>query len=469
MSNMLFVSLEGYVSMIPISIHCSVTIYYMTTRRRKARSTRRQTNKHQRRKMPFASPNEGVTIIHHIHPIIWMSLNIYPEVTRLFGNMGRRYIAQSSQLIIADTGVLRILEYAKRVHSSVDEYNEYIAYSILKYSHRYGSDNIFYEYLVGTCCVNNLSTRFPIFITTHNIYLMNASIAKQLRRKGTISGKEIQDNIYPFVSRSVASACPNHDKLGLIIQYCPNLINLSDITSIPNYKTELALGLFQIYYALSQCKHIFTHYDLHDDNCGVIPLPGKSCIIYEYHLPNSLGVDRIVQFRSQYIVKIFDYGKSYFSGTSPNGKPITSNDVFKKVSKTKVCSPPEDYGFGTFPDLYIDTPKVNHSHDLRLIYMLKSICCKIPELAELANTVRYKTYYGTPGIDSSTTSAINTVDDAARVLTNIITHINTETGHSIATKSIDMYSQHDIIGTLHVVGLTGLMQFVPNLKYEYNM
>jgi hypothetical protein len=453
----------------------------MTTRR-KARSKRRQTNKHKLEtndNMPFASPNEGVTVIHNIPPIIWMSLNIYPEVTRLFGNMGRRYIAQSSQVIISETGVLRVIEYSKRVHvpmvrdglehtTKMFETYEYLAYSLLKYSRMDGADNIFYEYLVGTCCTNNLSMRFPIFITTHDIYLMNASLMKRLRRKGTISGKDIQDNIHPFISRSIDAACPNHDKLGLIIQYCHNLINLSEITSIPNYKTELALILFQIYYALSQCKHIFTHYDLHDDNCGIIPLPGKSCLIYEYHLQDSSGIDRVVQFRSRYIVKIFDYGKSYFSGTSPNGKRITSNELFKKVSNAKVCSPPTDYGFGTFPDLYIDTPKVNHSHDLRLIYMLKSTCRKIPELAELADAVRYKTYYGTPGIEPSNTSVINTVGDASRVLTDIITRHNTETGMSIASKSIDMYSDHDVIGTLHVIGLTSLMRFDHNPKYKYN-
>jgi hypothetical protein len=298
---------------------------------------------------------------------------------------------------------------------------------------------------------------------------MNPSFIKRLNRSSIVAkltGKEIQDNIHPFVNQQISTACSDHDNIGVVIQYCHNLINLANITSIPNYKTELGIILFQIYYALDQCRHIFTHYDLHDNNCGVIPLHDNTSILYEYHITTKSGIDRVIRFRSRYIVKIFDYGKSYFSGTSPNGKHITSQDIFKKVKKTKICTPPEDYGFGTFPESYIDPQVVNHSHDLRLLYMLKDICRKIPELVELVHAVKYKTYYGTPSIDPSSSSHINTVGDAARILIDIITRINPTTGVSMVDKTIDMYSDKEPIGTLQVIGLTKKMMFVPNPKYR---
>ena len=437
-----------------------------TPKRNILRKTRRFKSKAKNSEI-YVSSNEGITVMKNIPPIIWTSLNVYPEINNVFNNLDIKYVKKSTRTIVSDMGIIKVLEYARTIRSPInDDIFEYTTHGIAKYSPGKNSDNLFYEYLVGIYCINNLTKKFPIFILTHGIYTLSNILRKRFVKKEQIYGQDLYTGFIPFNITDYSLACISQYKLCITLQYCHGLINLSHIQKIPYYDIELCMALFQIYYTLSQCKHIFTHYDLHDDNCGIMILPNNACMIYEYHLTDEYGHSKIIRFCSRFIVKIFDYGRSYFLGNLPNGSSISSKMVYKTVSDTQSCRPPNAHGFIKDPEIYINQSIPNASHDLRLIHLLKDICLKIPALAQLATDLVYKDYYGTPSIKSSQSKCIKTVDDACIRLGNIISIISPETGISISETSFNIYKEYHSLGTLHVLGIQYDMHFQPNIKYK---
>jgi hypothetical protein len=142
----------------------------------------------------------------------------------------------------------------------------------------------------------------------------------------------------------------------------------------------------------------FTHYDLHTDNVILYePVPGK---YIQYHYQTETGV---ISFRSPYIAKIIDYGRSYIN----DGE--TSKDIYDKVCKLKKCDPNcgVDKGFSMFKlsneeHLYhIVSQKKNESHDLRFLYMVLGQLKTIATPAwfkEYTDSIKleYKHRFGTP-------------------------------------------------------------------------
>lgn len=393
-----------------------------------------------------------------IPDIIRQSLQIYPD--GIFDPPITSDILESDRILVRTKHM--VIRRVKYVH------NTYSTYGVFKPAHSDISDNLFYEYMVGTCCVNTLSKKFPIFVHTYGLYTMVGDILKQMRRNQCIDGTTLQNHLAPFPIDQYEEACKKYKQLGLCVQYCPDIIMLSNTRSITHYKTELGIILFQIYFALSQCRHVFTHYDLHDDNVGVIPLPKNTCIKYVYDFTDNQGRHQQVTFVSKYIVKILDYGKSYFSGISPDGKIITSASLIRELKRIHSCKPTEQYGLNLiFPKYYINPSIVNNSHDLRLLYILSQTLDKIPELSDLSKYLIYNHYYGTPHINSSNYyqmtryNLIQNVTDASNVLFNMITRVNHSTGTSIANASIIQYSECICIGTIQVGGLYTNMRFIP--------
>ena len=422
----------------------------------------------------YASPDEGITVYRNIPHIVWSSLNIYPEITKLFNNLDLTYLNgfDPNFGILTHYGLIRRIEFSRKIRSSDIENEEdtYTIYGIAKYNRITKADNLLGEYIAGVTCMNALSKKFPIFITTHGLYLVDSTLQKIITKSIQLTRDDVVSHLTPLSIANYSKGCKNNGNVCLVIQYCHNMITLSNPNKILNFDLEIGFILFQVYYALSQCKDVFTHYDLHTDNCGVIPLPYKTCITYEYHTINEFGIPTVIRFRSKYIVKIIDYGRSYFSGIDSNGNSITSENVFTTVSSTRACQPPSEYGFGTV-NLKEDhiTPNIpNPSHDLRLLSMLlmDPVWASIPYVDGLRFTVTYDKLYGTPNIPSSNSIFINTVDDAARIFARLITTgwPDKVSGISPVNASFILYGSHKSIGTLKVFGLSNDMQFVPNLE-----
>jgi hypothetical protein len=408
------------------------------------------------------STNQFETTTDCISAFIRQSLYIYPLG---MNSPPDKHLIVNSDNIISKTmdTVVRRIEYETQYISDSGDIKVYKLYGILKYNSTFVVDNLFYEYMVGVCCINRLTNKFPVFVYTYGIYALNKDIIKLLRKNKDISGDILIQNLKSLSLDSYEDSCKNYTKLCLCLQYCPNMtIMLSNALRLLNYKIELGLILFQIYFALSQCRNVFTHYDLHDDNVGVIQLPNKMCIKYMYEFVDNKGHKHQVCFKSRYIVKIFDYGRSYFSGITPTGEYITSAMFIDTIKSIRKCQPTEKYGFNTrLPKYFIDPSVLNNSHDLRLLYLLSNTLYKIPELADIPLYLKYDSLYGTSPMKSSNSKYIYTITDALHVLFDGINRINPTTHLSIVSASNKQYEKNTCIGTIHVWGLYKDMTFIP--------
>jgi hypothetical protein len=397
-----------------------------------------------------------------ISDFIRQSLNIYPS--GIFEPPNKQLIVNSDSIIMKNMDtVVRRVEYVSIYPDDSGIIHKYKLYGILKYNSTFVIDNLFYEYTVGICCINRLSKKFPVFVYTHGIYSMDKELLKIIRINKVISGDIFIQHLKSLSLNSYEDSCKNYKKLCLCLQYCPNMsITLSKSYKLLNYKIELGIILFQIYFTLSQCRHIFTHYDLHDDNVGVIQLPNNTCIKYVYEFVDNKGHTQQVCFTSRYIVKIFDYGRSYFSGITPDGEYITSDMFIDTIKSINKCRPTEKYGFNLcLPKYFINPSVLNNSHDLRLLYLLSNTLYKIPELADIPLYLKYDSSYGTAPMDSSNTKYIYTITDAVNVLFDGINRINPTRQDSIITASNKQYKHNICIGTIHVCGIYKDMTFIP--------
>ena len=128
---------------------------------------------------------------------------------------------------------------------------------------------------------------------------------------------------------------------------------------------------------LAQLKNNFTHYDLHDGNVIVYePIKGKH-IQYHYHI----GGGQTVSFKSPYISKIIDYGRSYFKykeTTNQMGPP----EIYRELCHEPKCNNNgqcgDVYGFEWMAgplsnqNFFISSQVPNMSHDLRLLNIVRN-------------------------------------------------------------------------------------------------
>ena len=279
--------------------------------------------------------------------------------------------------------------------------NSFTAYTALKCSAKQKSDNLFYEYYVGKFFINNYLNIFPCFVETYdcytfnnetdwstlknltngnanNINLTNVITRKKVTEKRTFENKhESEDN------DMFGSSCIENKNLCVLIQHFDNFRSVEDEyeNNFDNIECEILNILYQVYFPLTILKDVYTHYDLHSNNVFLYkPYEGNKYIQMRYHLLSG----RIIEFPSEYIVKIIDYGRNYFDNGITNSKTIIKN----YVCNNKICEPScgfysgyaviqgnEYYQHRDFH--WIFPNKKNISHDLRLAvyfyYYLKQI------------------------------------------------------------------------------------------------
>ena len=234
------------------------------------------------------------------------------------------------------------------VKSITYEKNGYISEAVLKSSVKTGADNLAYEYLVGLF-LNEKCKQYPCFLETYGLfYYKTEEQWKHAMETETITTNILKDSLEQQHNELDYKRMCNSAKYGaILIQHLSGVKTIGDLIMKGNrsdtvnfYITEMLPILYQIYFPLSKMSKEFTHYDLHHDNVLLYePAYGKH-IQYHYHQSNGT----IVEFKSQYIAKIIDYGRSYFESDK-----LDSFKILQQLCKEPECggksSCGESYGF----------------------------------------------------------------------------------------------------------------------------
>jgi len=370
------------------------------------------------------------------------------SVLNFFDNFNITNLTKSAKRIgvVSENGFVKQLEYEK---------HGYLANAVLKSSTKKDSDNLLYEALVGFN-INKLSKRFPCFVETYGLYKYKTDESYEKCRDTNYTTAEVLKNSITLVANDVnginfdliSFSCNNPTKMSVIIQHFKNVKTLEEcITNNDFVQYELLYILFQVYMPLSNNHRTFTHYDLHAGNVLIYEPLEEECIEYHYHIG-----EKEVVFKSRYIAKIIDYGRSYFN---MNNTAIGRSDYFfnSLCSNCSNCGNNSGFGFlynNSNPNYlrsnsYINSIINNSSHDLRLMNIIKQIVSNHAGLKKIFEKLVYDSEYGTKQIErSGLPSKINNVNDAFLELLELVTD------EYYISQNNNVYKDKHITGELHI-------------------
>lgn len=382
-----------------------------------------------------------------------------------------RYLAKPAKRvgIVSSNGFVKELTYERA---------GYTAHAILKSSAKTNGDNLYYEYLVGKY-INKRALNFPCFVETYEMFSYRTSeIHAKMRDRDETAIKYFEDGLVPYsevsadTTQSLALSCHYSLLATILIQHIKDAKSIADRGSdIEFVSKDLLYVLFQIYMPLAEMSNEFTHYDLHADNVLVYEPVKESYIHYHYHV----GVE-VVSFKSSYIAKIIDYGRSFFNDSENPDISGSSKKIYDEVCGLIDCRPNcgKTLGYewmGTITKAtqrnayYISSQIRNRSHDLRLLEIIahaynkttynssfkkmsRNVNIYAYELFAICSKVKYGTLFGTPEMTKSgLPSKIYTVNDARIALQNRIMNeecrINNENHYVGKAKLGDMHVYSD--------------------------
>lgn len=258
----------------------------------------------------------------------------------------------------------------------------YIAYAVLKSSLKAFSDNLAYEYMVGKY-LNDVSKRLPTFIETYGLYHYQNTGNRDTMKKND----KMNRRLLPLDPNDIKNVCVKAANLCVLSQHLKNAKNFYDHYQTDEYiVNESAYTLYQIYFALHQIRKEFTHYDLHLGNVLLYePVEGKY-IQYHFHSKN-----KTVSYKSRYLVKIIDYGRSFFTGSPAYYQKVCDEAKCQPLNGLKKgfvnFHPPGPAGVGRAADRVYGHANAlfkNESHDLIFLYNCNYMLTKdFPEKQKL--------------------------------------------------------------------------------------
>jgi hypothetical protein len=343
--------------------------------------------------------------------------------------------------------------FVKEIHYQRKGYN---SYAVLKSSVRSRSDNLVYEFIAGQF-INKLNNYYSCFVETYGLYYyknlenwMHAKITPMISTPNLKKSLDLQTTVYDY-----KKMCEQSKLAAILIQHLKNASTIhSKMRDHSFIVNELAGVLYQIYMPLAQLSDRFTHYDLHSSNVLLYEPIQNKYIEYHYHLTNE-----VVRFKSRYIAKIIDYGRSYYHSTDP--VIINPTDIYDNLCIEPSCDQDcgAEMGFQWFDDarsnFYINSKIANKSHDLRLLTILKPFLESANINIPLLNVLKKVVYgeglvgtdrqYGTESSESGLPNHIKNVSDIEKELRTII---------------VDVPLQ-DKIGDLHIYTDGRIMEFIP--------
>lgn len=283
-------------------------------------------------------------------------------------------------------GFVNELQYTKR---------GYNAYAVIKSSTSFTADNLMYEYRVGQF-LNKMGFLFPCFLETYGLFKYKSVLEWFDMKTKPITPEMFRTLLVPQPF-DLSVGCTNSRYMAVLIQHIRGCKTVKEMLNEHTFQHILPI-LFQVYYPLFHMRKNFTHYDLHIENVILYePVPGQY-IQFHYHTDTG-----IISFKSPYIAKIIDYGRSYFK----DGED--SKDIYDQVCQIDECKPNcgEDSGFSSFPlsnernFYHIVSQKKNESHDLRFLYSVLETLKTFPIPAWFKTytdsfKLIYKHMYGTP-------------------------------------------------------------------------
>jgi hypothetical protein len=221
---------------------------------------------------------------------------------------------------------------------------------------------------------------------------------------------------------------------------------------------ELMSILYILYFSLHALSDRFTHYDLHSGNVLLYRPSETGYINYVFHEHNP---SRVVRFKSRFIPKIIDYGRSFYKLDAHNN----SDELYNKLCTLDECKPwcgfAQGFSWLNSGTHHIRSREKNVSHDLRLLDYLKVDIIRpyfkaSSAIKKLFNKVVYSGDYGTPEIiGSGLPNKINNIYDAFSELSDMVYKEEPK-------KSDDLYSdpEHISYGELHVYSDGQPMRFI---------
>jgi len=201
--------------------------------------------------------------------------------------------------------------------------------------------------------------------------------------------------------------------------------------------------LAQVYIPLAALTKVFVHNDLHAGNVMLYePHPGKYIHFYYYDSPGSIPIE----FKSCYVAKIIDYGRSYISD---------AENLIDNLCNQTECDPScgREVGF-TFADkilshnnYFMSSITRNPSHDLRLFF---SIYPQLVKYGAGISDPKYKKYGTRPTQNEMEDGLISNVSGAKSVFEQIfsdptnIDHFNNTPAYSNDKKFGEMHVYLDL-------------------------
>jgi len=319
-------------------------------------------------------------------------------------------------------GVVLLLEYEREGYST---------YATLKMPIRHKdkvSDNIFQD-VVNGYYINGLNNYYPCFMETYGMFRFVSDLAyatflgKQLNKdsaaKLSIEYSKLLHPL-PYSMDYIHYSCTQPHLTAVLVQYINKPITLytyltEKIKDEYVFVVELVHILYQIYSVLAACAYDFTHYDLHPNNVLLYKIPGDKYVTLEYHDIT----DKVIRFKTQYIVKLIDYGRCFTS---------QMEELYDRACLSRYCEKPvksQNRGCGymngykhfvfdaTPKNAFISSIVPNVSHDLRLAYGILNafstdfyeymgpssiLTERVVEVYDLFTNIQYDGTYGTPEI-----------------------------------------------------------------------
>jgi hypothetical protein len=362
-----------------------------------------------------------------------------------------------------------------KIHYKREKFN---AYAILKSAAESKSDNLAYEYFVGKE-LNRFTSQFPHLVETYALYKYDKPEYWDFLKGARVAEKNVLFDSLQLISDKndvtpeiISQSCANSKYMAVLIENVKksNTFEQHLLSRATFWKNHAIFVLFQIYALLSTLQDEFTHYDLHASNVILYEPSLFQYIEYIYH--TSPAEEDTIVIQSRYIAKIVDYGRAFIKGTNTIKQTTKSKEILDVVCNIKectkkflekenrtICGANNGYGLLNPPNPkvlkkyhYINSSRVNQSHDLRLISVMKYFLNKTkyqiknPELETFLNKLEVKYEGYAKNLSMGYPTRMNNVTDAFYLLRDIVS--NPDFSH----KNKHYYDKHGMskFGTLHI-------------------
>lgn len=195
---------------------------------------------------------------------------------------------------------------------------------ILKQSKKDTADSLVYEYLAGLS-INELACYYPCFPRT---YLLTTEA-------GPTQALEYEQRpSRAALLRLVSHGCEANGGSRLRLQYMPVCDSIDGfVKRIVDTKGEEQVGLLHslvcilhtLYFALSSVAGLFTHYDLHTLNVGVVEIAEGAV-----HVTAHSG-DSTITYTTRHMPVMWDFGRSFVDCRSIRPSLHSSDEIFAAV------------------------------------------------------------------------------------------------------------------------------------------